>query len=99
MAEENKKIVKIMYFWFDHCFLRGTGIDKQITNAIERHDWIQFKTYQEILNNMVSEGQNNEKWIYLPDHVHVEYEDGEYDTLDMTEELFNKIEFSEYECG
>lgn len=94
-----KKIKKVVYFWYDHCFLRGTGIDKQITNAIERHDWVQFKTYQTILNNMVTEGQKNEKWTYLPDSVCVEYENGKFKCLDMTRELFNKIEDSEYECG
>ena len=99
MEINGRKVKQVMYFWFDHCLLRGTGIEKHITEAIEKHDWIQFRTYQEMLNNMVSDGQNNEKWIYLPNHVHVEYEDGEYARFDMTEELFNEIEFSEYECG
>lgn len=95
----SRKIVKVYYCWFDHCLLRGSGVEKHIEKAIESHDWEQFKMYQHILNNMVSEGQNNEKWEYLPDHVHVKYDDGEWECIDMTRELFDAIESSEYECG
>ena len=67
--------------------------------AIDNHNWVQFITYQEILNNMVSEGQNNEKWIYLPDQVQVEFEDGEREAVDLTKEIFEHIDANEYECG
>ena len=67
--------------------------------AIDNHNWVQFITYQEILNNMVSEGQNNEKWIYLPDQGQVECEDGEWEAIDLTKEIFEHIDANEYECG
>ena len=94
-----KKVNNIIYYWYDHCFLRGTGVDKHITEAIDNHNWVQFITYQEILNNMVSKGQNNEKWIYLPDQVQVEFEDGEMEAVDLTKEIFEHIDANEYECG
>ena len=31
-----KEIKEIGYFWFDHCFLRGTGIEKDIEKYIDR---------------------------------------------------------------
>ena len=99
MEINGRKTKQIIYCWYDHCFLRGTGVDKHIMEAIDSHDWTQFITYQEILNNMVSEGQNNEKWIYLPDHVHVEFEDGEWEMVDLTKEIFEHIDANEYECG
>ena len=99
MEIKGRKVKRIVYYWYDHCFLRGTGIDKHVTEAIENHDWVQFITYQEILNNMVSEGQNNEKWIYLPDQVEIKFEDGEWETVDMTKEIFLLIYANEYECG
>jgi hypothetical protein len=99
MEINGRRVKKIDYYWFDHCFLRGTGIDKHITDAINNHDWIQFTTYQEILNNMASEGQNNEKWIYLPDIVYVTFEDGEIEEVSLTKEIFEHIDANEYECG
>ena len=99
MEIKGKKVKRIVYYWYDHCFLRGTGVDKHVTEAIENHDWVQFITYQEILNNMASEGQNNEKWIYLPDQAEIEFEDGECETVDMTKEIFEHIDANEYECG
>ena len=99
MEIKGRKVKRIVYYWYDHCFLRGTGIDEHITEAIENHDWVQFITYQEILNNMVSEDQNNEKWIYLPDQLEIKFEDGEWETVDMTKEIFEHIDANEYECG
>lgn len=99
MELNGKKVEKVLYFWFDHCFLRGTGIEKHIEKAIEKHDWVQFKTYQEILNNMVTKGQNNKKWEYLPNHVHIKYKNGDCERVKLTKDLFDKIEDSEYECG
>ena len=99
MEINGRKAKKIVYYWYDHCFLRDTGVDEHITEAIENHDWLQFITYQEILNNMVSEDQNNEKWIYLPDQVEIKFEDGEWETVDMTKEIFEHIDANEYECG
>ena len=99
MEIEGRKVKRTIYYWYDHCFLRGTGVDKHITEAIENHDWVQFITYQEILNNMVSEGQNNEKWIYLPDQAEVEFENGWIETVELTEEIFKHIDVNEYECG
>ena len=99
MEIKGRNVKKIVYYWYDHCFLRGTGVYKHVTEAIENHDWVQFITYQEILNNMVSEGQNNEKWIYLPDQVEIKFEDGEWETVDMTKEIFEHIDANEYECG
>jgi len=99
MEINGKKVDRITYFWYDHCFLRGTGVDKHIEEAIDKHDWTQFRVYQEILNNMVTEGQYNEKWIYLPDTVSVKYEDGEFESVELTEEIFAHIDANEYECG
>ena len=99
MEIKGRKVKRIVYYWYDHCFLRGTGIDKHVTEAIDNHDWVQFITYQEILNNMVSEGQNNEKWIYLPDQVEIEFENGWIETVELTEEIFKHIDVNEYECG
>ena len=99
MEIKGRKVKRIVYYWYDHCFLRGTGVDKHVTEAIENHDWVQFITYQEILNNMASDGQNNEKWIYLPDQAEIEFEDGEWETVDMTKEIFEHIDANEYECG
>ena len=48
---------------------------------------------------MASDGQNNEKWIYLPDQAEIEFEDGEWETVDMTKEIFEHIDANEYECG
>ena len=99
MKINGKKVKRISYFWFDHCFLRETGIDKHIEDAINTHNWIQFKTYQEILNNMVTEGQHNEKWEYLPNTVSVRFEDDTFERVELTREIFDKIDFTEYECG
>ena len=99
MEIKGRKVKRIVYYWYDHCFLRGTGVDKHVTEAIENHDWVQFITYQEILNNMVSEGQNNEKWIYLPDQAEIEFENGWIETVELTEEIFKHIDVNEYECG
>ena len=99
MEIKGRKVKRIIYYWYDHCLLSGTGVDRHITEAIENHDWVQFITYQEILNNMVSEGQNNEKWIYLPDQVEIEFENGWIETVELTEEIFKHIDVNEYECG
>ena len=99
MEIKGRKVKRVIYYWYDHCFLRGTGVDRHITEAIENHDWVQFITYQEILNNMVSKGQNNEKWIYLPDQAEVEFENGWIETVELTEEIFKHIDVNEYECG
>ena len=48
---------------------------------------------------MVSEGQNNEKWIYLPDQAEIEFENGWIETVELTEEIFKHIDVNEYECG
>lgn len=94
---------KEMYYydWWDHCLLRGTGIEKDIERAIDEHDWVKFKTYQLILNNMVCEGQDNEKWEYLPNYmtkvIDDDYTNGEQ--IELTEENFSLINCHSYECG
>lgn len=91
--------MEYIYYWYDHCFLRGSGIEKDIEDCIKRHDWVKFQCYQKILNNMVCEEQNNEKWLYLPNEVTVYDKDEYYGTLELTEQVFNLISYSEYECG
>ena len=43
--------------------------------------------------------QKLDQWIYLPNEVSVRYEDDTFELIEMTEELFNRIAFNEYECG
>lgn len=100
MKINGRETKKNVYCWYDHLLLRGTGVDKHIEKAIKDHDWKQFKTYQYILNNIVTEDQGNEKWVYLPKSVHVQYvDDDDWDSVEMTEEIFKAIDLNEYECG
>lgn len=95
----DKTIKNVIYYWYDHLLIRQLpDIEKAIDSCIKNHEYDVFKQWQFLLNYR-DKINDCEFLIYLPDSVFVEYEDGDYDTLPMTEELFNKISYNEYECG
>lgn len=96
MLDEKKKAVFANYYWYDHCMLRGTGIDLDIEECIENHDWKKFKTYQKCLNGITVNGKAAE---FLPNAVRVHYSNGKINSEYLTEDTFKLITCNEYECG
>ena len=80
---------KVVYYWYDHLLLRASGEAEIVQRAILNHD---YKTFMEYYKKYGKE--------YLPEYATIHYEDGKVSRLEiLTEENFNKITHSEFECG
>ncbi len=82
--------MEIVYFWYDHLLLRSNGDAKKVEQAIADHDWPTFMRFKK------KYGKN-----YFPDFAFVCDENDEIvEELDVRiKENFDRIEYSEYECG
>lgn len=99
--EEQKEIEEVCYYWYDHLLIRFVPkLMEFIKDILKNHDYHTFKTIQYILNHFSKEEDDQENYlIYLPNEVFVKYNDGTSVEKELSEELFNRIAFSEYECG
>ena len=78
-----------IYFWYDHCVLRGNGEAEKVEQAIAAKDFATFMRFKE------KYGED-----YFPDVAYVFYGEGEPVVLDIRiRENFDRIDRSEYECG
>lgn len=93
-----KQIKEVVYYWYDHLLIRQSRpLLQLVENSINNHDWNTFLILQDILNNTKDIDGNT--YVFLPDDVIVYYEDGGSASRELTEDLFNKIDSSSYECG
>ncbi len=78
-----------VYFWYDHCVLRGNGEAEKVEAAIAAKDFATFMRFKE------KYGES-----YFPDSAYVFDSEGELEELDIrVRENFDRIDRSEYECG
>jgi len=93
-----RQIKEVVYYWYDHLLIRQSRpLLQLVQNTINNHDWNTFLILQSILNNTMDiEGNTH---VFLPNDVIVYYEDGDSASRGLTEDLFNKIDDSSYECG
>lgn len=93
-----RQIKEVVYYWYDHLLIRQSKpLLQLVENSINNHDWNTFSILQNILNN--TRDIDGRKYVFLPDNAVVYYEDGSSDSRELTEDLFNKIDSSGYECG
>lgn len=92
----------VIYFWYDHLVLRKNGDAEKVTKAINDgdydtfmkfyHKYPSFKTYYEDLGEC--------EVYYFPDTASIFYNDEIIGRIDITtQEGFNFITDSEFECG
>lgn len=92
------KIKEVVYYWYDHLLIRQSRpLLQLVENSINNHDWNTFLILQTILNNTQDIDGNTH--VFLPNNVVVYFESGISHSMELTEDLFNKITDSEYECG
>lgn len=82
--------MEVAYYWYDHLLLRQNGDAKRVQKAIADKDWPTFMRFKK------KYGKH-----FLPDCAFVIGEDEEIEKeIDIRiKENFEKITFSEYECG
>lgn len=94
---------EVIYYYYDHLFLRSyPKLLKLVQDCIKEHDFYTFQALQYMLNRKYDWGENGSEIEveFLPNYVYVRFhDDDESILLPLTEELFNQITHSEYECG
>lgn len=100
--------VHVNYYWYDHMWLRENGDADIVTEAINQHDFDDFKRYADWYNakgkdSEIFDGASDaEPVIFFPSTASVYDEDAEEvigDLNIMNREAFELIDSNEYECG
>ena len=95
-----ENIESVHYQWYDHLLVRECPkLLQLVEDSINNHDLNTFLYLKEILNNYKDE--NGETHVFLPKYVTVYYKENPDESyqFQLTEELFNMITGSDYECG
>ncbi len=100
MCIDRENIESVIYYWFDHLLVRECPkLLSLIETAIKEHDFLTFKYLQFILNNQKTD-DGSPSLVYLPNYVSIYYKDEDIPLhIQLTEEVFDMITASEFECG
>lgn len=92
-----------VYCWYHHMMPRDQ--QHRIEDTIMHHNWEAFQLARGIYDSMdykkLCPGfKEPETVVYFPDHIFY-YPDGssEFQSIELTEETFNKITSEDCECG
>lgn len=98
-------MTEVNYYWHHH--MMSEKDRKTIQQALDNHDFITFIKYYKIYNSKgIQQGRFYKDIncfcpvVYLPDEASYKNEKGDLEFIDILDrDNFNKITFSESECG